>query len=279
MVTVRGSWRTRHPVPHPSQHSASPSDRHKKQPWSGCSGLPREGQGQPSAHLGTLGGQQHLWPDPGLPATSSRRGWGGAICHAVAEAWDPDHSTKSSWARLASILPSGSNAVLSDQVPSSQPPVPTCHRKSSVRSSTRKRKRGSPALENCQLPPRSEDTHPWAQQLDAWPGLLSYILTPSLSDTHVGKHHRLSLPAPDTPANLEVGMPRGLWREPHTSQPVSGPQTLSDSTGPGVGSSSGPQILRHEANLSPLGWGGQSIGSNGAPRAGKAHSDQARTTA
>lgn len=53
--------------------------------------------------------------------------------------------------------------------------------------------------------------------------------------------------------SLKGGFPRRLWPEAHTSQPVPGPHTPSDSTGRVVGSHSGPKTLRHDANLSPLG--------------------------
>lgn len=98
-------------------------------------------------------------------------------------------------------------------------------------------------------------------------------MAPSSSDTHVGKYHRTLL------QSLKGGSPEGSGQQHTQSQPVSGPQTWLDSTGDVVvGSHSGPEMLRHEATLSPQGWEGRGQ-SPGAPCTGKAHSDKATTTA
>lgn len=39
-------------------------------------------------------------------------------------------------------------------------------------------------------PPKVEDTHPWMQQLDTGPSLLSYIMALGFSDTHKGRQNR-----------------------------------------------------------------------------------------
>lgn len=157
----------------------------------------------------------------------------------------------------------GPNAALWDQAPSSQPLAPARHEQSSSEAAL-------------------EDTQPWRTasfsqgQRTLTPGaagqqapLAELQVAPSLSDTHVGTHHRTLLT--DSPAKLEVGGggSQGESGQKHT-QPAS--LSVTDPLGQhrtGGWHGSGPEILRHEANLSPLGWGGDRTSSRGPP-AGKA---------
>ena len=142
-------------------------------------------------------------------------GWRGAVRHAVVEAWDPDHSGRSSWAswhlsftlwiRHCSFRP---GPVFPATCPQSPWKVLTRHTKG---------RGGSPALVNYQLPPRSGDTHPRKQQLDAGlPAELShgsqYVRCP-----HKETPQDASYPNWMLLQSLKGGSPGGLWPEARTS--------------------------------------------------------------
>lgn len=55
-------------------------------------------------------------------------------------------------------------------------------------------------------PPEVEDTHPWVQQLDTGPSLLSYIMALGFSDTHKGRQNRACEPLPQAPGSLKDGV-------------------------------------------------------------------------
>lgn len=55
-------------------------------------------------------------------------------------------------------------------------------------------------------PPKVEDTHPWMQQLDIGPSLLSYIMALGFSDTHNGRQNRAFEPLPQAPESLKDGV-------------------------------------------------------------------------
>lgn len=216
-------------------------------------------------------GQPHPWPILGSRPQRQEE-VGRPVRHAVAEPWDPDHSARSSWAGLASSLPSGPNAAPPDQAPSSQPSAPTYHRKSSSEAALQNEKGGSqPGELPASPPPRSEELAP--EQLEARPHLLNRIRAPSWSDTPAGTHHGALFT--EAPAQLEGG----LWPKAHTAQAgQSGDHRSLRTAREGVaGSRLGPGRLRHKANLSHgVGWRADKV--QGA-WSSKAHRNQAMKTA
>lgn len=179
------------------------------------SGLPRKRRGRPSVRW--VPAHQ---PDPGLLAASTSKRWDGAVRHAMVEAWDPGRSGKLCRAMLASILLLSGHMLSSGRSP--LPPATCRHspRKVLIRSSTHKRKRGSPG----ELPAsRKVRGHcPWTRPSEARP-----FLVPSMSDAQGGKSARCCLPTAEAPAKLAGAFPRGLWLDSNTGQPVPGPQAPS----------------------------------------------------
>lgn len=228
-------------MPHPSQCRASPGRRRRKEPQLGCASLP----GQPSIHSGCVG--------RGITGPQHKKRWGGTVRHAVVEAWDPDHSARSSWARLPSILPSGTQHC-PFRPGLSRTPAPT-HQSPHQRQHCKK-KRGGPSPGELPASPKVRGHSP-LEQLDARPCQLNYIVAPSLPDTHGHTMERCLLrllqslkggtqgdsgPKHTQPANLRATGPLGL---------------------------NGPELLRHKANLSPR-VGVERGQAPRGPRAGKA---------
>lgn len=223
-----------------SRHPASPGGRHRKQARPGCPGLPRGGQGRPSVRSGWVGSGAagRFW----APGPQHREGLGGTVHHAVAKARDGDHGGRRSSAGWHLICP------LDPTQPFRTRPLFPAARPHSSRAVLGGSTRGHPALENCQLPPRSGLTPGAAGQQAP----LELQVAPRSSDTHVGTRHRT--PLTDSPARLGGGRSQGESGQKRT-QPAS--PSVTDPLGQhrtGGWHRSGPEILRHEANLSPLGW-------------------------
>lgn len=206
-ATVGGSRRAGRAMLRPSQCPASSGGWHRREPRPRCSGLPGDGQGQPSVHGERVGGQGAA-PSQIRGSWPLARGWGGVVLSVMPWLRLGIQITVEGPAGQVGIYPSpsGYGTALSD--PQSPWKVLTRHTKG---------RGGSPALVNCQLPPRSGDTHPRKQQLDAGPPAELSHGSQLVKCPHRETPQDASYPNWMFLQSLKGGSPGGLWPEARAS--------------------------------------------------------------
>lgn len=198
----------------------------------------------------------------------------GTVRHAVVEAWDPDHSGRSSRARLASVL-CPLHTTLFFQT---SPIFPaTCPVTEESPLQKRKRKGKEPSPGKAPASPQGQGHSPWIQQLNAGPPAeLSRGFQPVRCSNEEMPRDPAS-PGQSLLQSLKGGSPWGS-NQKHTQAASIG---STDPLGQYWTGGWLPQWARDTkagSYLSPLGRGRERTGSEG-PAAGQVHSDQATTTA
>lgn len=169
----------------------------------------------------------------------------GTVRHAVVEAWGPDHSGRSSRARLASVLCPCTQHCSFRPVPSSQPPAPSHQGKSSPETQ-RKGKELSPG--KAPKPLKHQGHSPWIKQLNAGPPaeLKPVASVPGRGCSQTRKRPQDPASQANHSAKLEGRVPRAPSQK-HTQAASIAYRSFRTVLDGWLAPAMGPRYSRHEA--------------------------------